>query len=112
LTQSLAAFEKNKEWADFGHWLQKVAKYLEEYPSSQIPEKLTFAKRLAQCLNPNLPPIIHLNAIQVYSLIFKNMQEMGHNWCEDLGMYSIGIFPLFQYASFQVSSQYFLKLLG
>jgi len=104
LGQALLAFEKNKEWADYGHWLQKVAKCLEDYPSYQIPEKLTFAKRLAQCLNPNLPPAIHSNAIQVYSLIFRNMKDGSYNWCEDLGLYSIGIFPLFQYASFQVQN--------
>jgi len=102
LGQTIQAFEKNKEWADYGHWLQKVMKCLEDYPSYNIPEKLTFGKRLAQCLNPTLPPSIHINTIQVYSLIFRIMKDTGFNWCEDLGLYSIGIFPLFQYAASQV----------
>jgi len=103
LGQTIQAFEKNKEWADYGHWLQKVMKCLEDYPSYNIPEKLTFGKRLAQCLNPALPPSIHINTIQVYSLIFRIMKDTGYNWCDDLGLYSIGIFPLFQYAASQVS---------
>ena len=103
LIPAVLAFEKVREWADYSQWLNKIAKVLEDYPSPQIPEKLTLAKRLAQCLNPNLPPAIHTSTIQVYNSIFKNMKQANHSWSEDLGIYSIGIFPFFQYASFQVS---------
>lgn len=104
ITNSLAAFEKNKEWADVGHWLQKVAKQLEDFPSPYIPDKVTFAKRLAQCLNPSLPHGVHMSTLHIYSLVFKNMKNAGVSWSQDLGIYSIGIFPFFQYASFQVSN--------
>ena len=39
---------------------QQVLNLLKEHPSPYIKEKITFAKRLAQCLNPLLPLGIHL----------------------------------------------------
>ena len=46
-----------------------------------------------------------MSTLHIYSLIFNNMKEGGVSWAEDLGIYSIGIFPFFQYASFQVTLQ-------
>ena len=106
------AFEKNKEWADIGNWLQKVENLLKEHPSPYISEKITFAKRLAQCLNPILlPPGIHVQTLRVYELIFKNMMLENEStnkiyiklFTEDLAIYSVGLFPFFQYAAFQVN---------
>ena len=78
-----------------GYWLQKMARLIDEYKYPELPEKITFAKRLAQCLNPSLPHGVHLSALEVYRLIFKNMREANYNWAEDLALFSIGLFPLF-----------------
>ena len=102
LVRALNAFEKNREWADISHWLQKVAGILEDYPSPEIPEKLVFAKRLAQCLNPSLPPGIHQNTLHVYGILFLNLRAKGKNWAADMGIFSLGLFPLIQDVSFQV----------
>jgi hypothetical protein len=107
LSTYLGIFEKNKEWADIGNWLQKIENILRDFPSPFITEKITFAKRLAQCLNPMLPYGIHLQTLRVYELIFKNMKSSGEEtyaqyFSEDIGIYSVGLFPFFQYASSQV----------
>ena len=96
---------------DIGNWLQKIANLLKEHPSPYISEKITFAKRLAQCLNPVLPYGVHQQALRVYEQIFKNMQgdsedrmnqEYMRLFCEDMAIYSVGLFPFFQNASSQV----------
>ena len=113
LNQLLTAFERNKEWADIGNWLQKIENLLIEYKDPIIKEKITLGKRLSQCLNPILPPGTHLQALKVYELLFSNMaldkyQDVCKNpdfvfrYSEDLGIYSSGLFPFFQYASSQV----------
>jgi hypothetical protein len=75
-------------------------------------------KRLAQCLNRSLPTGVHLKALETYDLIFSKM-EASIRICSfqeitsiplgqpskvaaDLSIYSVGLFPLFQYASTQV----------
>lgn len=107
----LNSFEKNKEWADVGNWVQKIENLLKEHQSPYITEKVVFAKRLAQCLNPILPFGTQLNTLKVYELVFKNMQ-LGMDtknskdyimlFSADMGIYSCGLFPFFQYANSQV----------
>ena len=108
----LNSFEKNKEWADIGNWVQKIENLLKEHPSPYITEKVTFAKRLAQCLNPILPFGTQLQTLRVYELIFTNMQLGLENklsreyidlFSNDMGIYSCGLFPFFQYANSQVT---------
>ena len=55
----LNKFEKNQEWADIAPLLQKIEGLLKEHPSPYISDKLVLAKRLAQCLNPQLSIAIH-----------------------------------------------------
>ena len=109
----LNAFEKNKEWADIGNWLQRIENLLNDYQIPYIIEKITLGKRLSQCLNPILPPGTHVQALKVYDLLFKNMNLHNYEesrksndfifeYSQDLGIYSSGLFPFFQYASSQV----------
>ena len=79
---------------------------LEDYHTPFIPEKLTLAKRLAQCLNPQLPVGIHRKALYVYTKIFDNLKLRGDSaWSSDLGIYSVGIFAFFKHCSVQVKNQ-------
>ena len=55
LQHLLNTFEKNKDWSDIGKWLTKVEQLLKDNPSPFIEEKINLGKRLAQCLNPELP---------------------------------------------------------
>lgn len=80
-------------------------KLLEDYPTYYIPEKLTFAKRLAQCLNPTLPHGTHKIALQVYARLFKNLRT-GDDFLNDLPIFCIGLFPFFQNCSIQVKPEY------
>jgi hypothetical protein len=82
---------------------------LEDYPTPIIPEKLTFAKRLAQCLNPTLPHGTHKIALMVYSTLFRNLRT-GENWLNALPIFCIGLFPFFQNCSIQVKPE-FLKII-
>lgn len=70
-----------------------------------IPEKLTFAKRLAQCLNPTLPHGTHKIALSVYSKLFKNLR-LGEAWISDVPSFCIGLFPFFQNCSIQVKPEF------
>lgn len=82
---------------------------LEDYPTPIIPEKLTFAKRLAQCLNPTLPHGTHKIALHVYSTLFRNLRQ-GEDWLNALPIFCIGLFPFFQNCSIQVKPE-FLKII-
>lgn len=74
-----------------------------------IPEKLTFAKRLAQCLNPTLPHGTHKIALHVYATLFRNLRQ-GEDWLNALPIFCIGLFPFFQNCSIQVKPE-FLKII-
>ena len=39
MTNHLADFERNEEWADYSNWLIRLAQILEENQTSHIPEK-------------------------------------------------------------------------
>lgn len=108
LNKLLSNFENNREWADIGNWLQKIENLLIEYKTPQIRDKITFSKRLAQCLNPIIPPGTHSQALNVYRLLFQNMKIKNGDersirlLAQDMGIYSFGLFPFFQLASSQV----------
>jgi len=103
--------------------LQRIENLLAEYKIPFITEKITLGKRLSQCLNPILPPGTHLQALKVYELLFKNMELNTYNesrlsndfvfqFSQDLGIYSSGLFPFFQYASSQVKHLNKTRYLG
>ena len=111
----LTKFEKVKEgeWADLGKWIKDVQQILHKHPSYHIHEKLTFSKRLAQCLNPTLPAGIQEETLLVYRMIFQEMkEETGENlemykkvFTSQMEVYSYGIFSFFPIASANVKEQ-------
>jgi hypothetical protein len=61
--------------------------------------KKMLAKRLAQCLNPDLG-VIHIITIEVYSLIFERESDLavGNNeqlWDNCLGAFYSGLFGFY-----------------
>lgn len=97
----LSSFDRAKEWADLIKCLQKLQKVFTRYGQFPlIPLKLTFSKRMAQCLNPALPSGVHLKALQIFKHVFERIgpERLGR----DLSIYSIGIFPLFQFAAINI----------
>lgn len=98
----LQSFENVNEWADFISFLSRLLKTLQgQSPQySEIPRKVTVAKRLAQCLNPALPAGVHTRALDVYSQIFSMIGVEGLK--RDLLIWSSGLFPFFQNASTSV----------
>jgi hypothetical protein len=81
-----------------------------------IPHKLVVSKRLAQCLNPNLPTGVHQRALEVYGHIFAvlgvcmspaiiilfpdtNVCFKSDGIKRDLAVWTAGLFPFFEYAA-------------
>ncbi|EGR31419.1 n-terminal domain protein [Ichthyophthirius multifiliis] len=110
ISKLLNRFERNKTWSDLNNWLSKAIIALKENPSPFINEKIQFCKRLAQCLNPQLPQSIHQETLKIYEQIFENMKQISEGdiqeyqriFCQDLGLYSVGLFPFFQYSQLQL----------
>jgi hypothetical protein len=55
------------------HLLIRAYKALQARPNgnADIPHKAVVAKRLAQCLNPDLPSGVHQKTLEVYAYIFS-----------------------------------------
>lgn len=72
-----------------------------------IPNKKDLAKRLAQCLNPDLN-VIHQLTLELYECIFhRELSLMDQEsdmqmWGPDLGLFYSGLFNFYQYAAFEV----------
>lgn len=98
----LASFEKCKEWPEFSNWISNVHKVLNKHKTPITTEKEILAKRMAQCLHPQLPHGVHLNALDLYDTIFTLLAQNQKGWAKDLAVFSVGLFPFFHYASFQV----------
>ena len=43
--------------------------------SSRLNIKRTLCRRLAQCLNPQLPAGVHLNTLKIYDSIFSQLNK-------------------------------------
>ncbi|RHZ59323.1 hypothetical protein Glove_364g9 [Diversispora epigaea] len=101
----LQSFDKEvNEWADFISFLGKLLKAFQTYPQFPvIPRKLIVAKRLAQSLNPALPPGVHQKALEVYDYIFDSIGT--EQLADDLSIYAQGLFPFLQHASMSVKPQ-------
>lgn len=112
----LQAFEKTKDWADLIKTLQRLVKSIKKYSSIPVlPEKFIICKRLAQCLNKELPSGVHLKTIETYIEIFEHIKSI--RLAKDLSIYSTGLFVLFPNASVQIKpkilhvfEQYYLPL--
>ena len=127
----LLQFERAQEWADLIRYLLRLQKILGKYDTLPIiPDKVLFAKRLYQCLNPALPAGVHEETLKTIEQIFarigqhrlargvhadgsrrrrrtrrRHPERSRPSWARpvaDLAFYSEGIFPLYRHASYQV----------
>ena len=70
----LLQFERAQEWADLIRYLLRLQKILGRYDTLPIiPDKVLFAKRLYQCLNPALPSGVHEKTLETIELIFARI---------------------------------------
>ena len=101
----LPRFATAKEWPDLMTILKKFKENLVKYKGSNmgiLTDKISLAKRLAQCLNQNLPSGVHEIDLDIYSMLFDNIKKNNNNFMGDnLGLYSAGLFPFFIYAAAQ-----------
>ena len=106
----LPRFALAKEWPDLMTILKKFKENLIKYKSSNmgvLTDKISLAKRLAQCLNQSLPSGVHEMDLDVYSMLFDNIKLNNNNFLGDnLGLYSAGLFPFFIYASAKNKTKY------
>ncbi|KAJ2161800.1 hypothetical protein GGF46_001222, partial [Coemansia sp. RSA 552] len=96
--RSLQAFEYVSEWADVTAFLTKLERALRSNGQfAVVPHRQTVAKRLAQCLNPALPPGVHQKALRIYALVFERIgpAQLAH----DLALYAAGLIPFLRAAS-------------
>lgn len=101
IEKELASFDRVKEWADLVQCLKRVDQVLDKYSQFPvIPVKLTFCKRMAQCLNPSLPSGVHVQTLKTFSKIFDRIGP--ERLARDIGLFCMGLFPLFQHAATQV----------
>jgi len=129
------SFEQAKEWADLSNVLarlhrvfttvpeclrqkptaglsmeelkqQSEAFYRKRLTKSNMKKKL--GRRLAQCLNPQLPSGVHLNTLKIYESIFNQIGAEG--LVGDLGLYSSGLFPNIANVGKQVKAALLLLL--
>ena len=112
LDDLLAKFKYAKEWTDLVRNITEIQNLMNKESENNIdlskyPNKEILAKRLAQCLNKDLPGGLHEAAIELYSLVLHNFslynnQKLGKN----LALFSSGLFPFYQYASVQNKINY------
>ena len=100
----LPKFNNAKDWSDLMAILKNLKENLRKYKEFNmynVTDKVTLAKRLAQCLNPkSLPSGLHEIALELYDTIFENIRANQNNYLgTDLGLYSVGLFPFFQFAT-------------
>jgi hypothetical protein len=99
----LPKFNNAKEWSDLMTIIKNFKENLKKYSGFNMyntTDKVLLAKRLAQSLNTSLPGGLHEISLEVYDTIFENIrQHQGGYLGVDLGLYSSGLFPFFQYAT-------------
>ena len=99
----LPKFNNAKEWSDLMAIIKNLKENLKKYKSfniSKMTDKVLMAKRLAQSLNPSLPGGLHEITLEVYDMIYENIRaNNGDSLGFDLGLYSSGLFPIFQFAT-------------
>ncbi|KAG0638060.1 Dopey, N-terminal-domain-containing protein [Tuber brumale] len=111
IDRALSLFESYslQEWADYISFLGRLLKALQSHPSLPlIPSKALIAKRLAQCLNPQLPSGVHQKTIEVYSYIFSMIGREG--LAADLTLWTPGLAPVLSYASLTLKPHYLTLL--
>ena len=66
----MANFNTAKEWVDLSNLLESLKRSFTNFPESLVPRKKDLAKRLSQCLTPELV-MIHRQTLEVYEEVFK-----------------------------------------
>uniref|UniRef100_A0A915CMX1 Dopey N-terminal domain-containing protein n=1 Tax=Ditylenchus dipsaci TaxID=166011 RepID=A0A915CMX1_9BILA len=116
--KALKSFENTTEWADLIAALGKLGKVFAANAKSfnEVPNAVTVAKRLSQCLHPALPSSVHLKALDTYKHIFT-IYGRTSNLPKNLYLFAIGLFPLMDHCGIKVKSellgifeQYFLPM--
>ena len=101
--RALSVFDSAlQEWADYIAFLGRLLKALQSKPpdTTDIPHKALVAKRLAQCLDPNLPSGVHQKTLEIYAYIFSVLDR--DNLSKDLLLYLPGLSPTLSFASLSV----------
>lgn len=98
----LPKFNNAKDWSDLMTIMKHLKENLKKYNSfnmAKMSEKVLLSKRLAQSLNPILPDGLHEITLEVYDILYDNIRSNnGNSLGADLGLYSSGLFPFFQFA--------------
>ncbi|KAL5614715.1 uncharacterized protein BROUX77_000552 [Berkeleyomyces rouxiae] len=105
--KALALFETSlDEWADYISFLNRLLKALQARTATitMVPSRTLVAKRLAQCLNPQLPSGVHQKALEVYSYVFDMIGSDGLS--RDLPLYLPGLATTLSFASLSVRGPY------
>lgn len=106
IDQALKTFETPNEWADLISALGKLAKVFQSNAKfCAIPNRVTVAKRLSQCLHPALPMGVHLKALETYKIIFEILGPSKLPEC--LYLFAVGLFPLMDHCGIKVKSELF-----
>ncbi|CAI5437514.1 unnamed protein product [Caenorhabditis angaria] len=104
--RALKTFENSNEWADLISALGKLSKVFQSNAKfAAIPNRVTVAKRLSQCLHPALPPGVHLKALETYRQIFEILGPS--KLPEVLYLFAVGLFPLMDHCQIKVKSELF-----
>ena len=70
MSDILYRFTTASEWADLSNLLERLRKSFATYPDAPVPNKKELAKRLSQCLTPELI-MVHKQTLAVYEEVFK-----------------------------------------
>ena len=103
IERALSVFDSAlQEWADYIAFLGRLLKALQSKPpdTTDIPHKALVAKRLAQCLDPNLPSGVHQKTLEIYAYIFSVLDR--DSLSRDLLLYLPGLSPTLSFASLSV----------
>ena len=101
--RALSVFDSAlQEWADYIAFLGRLLKALQSKPpdTTDIPHKALVAKRLAQCLDPNLPSGVHQKTLEIYAYIFSVLDR--DSLSRDLLLFLPGLSPTLSFASLSV----------
>ncbi|KAI1728390.1 protein pad-1 [Ditylenchus destructor] len=104
--KALKSFENTTEWADLIAALGKLGKVFSSNAKlfNEIPNSVTVAKRLSQCLHPALPSGVHLKALETYRQVFLILGRT-ENLPKYLYLFAIGLFPLMDHCGIKVKSE-------
>ena len=106
---AITSFEKAAEWADLSSALGRFSKVVTALPLqmdlADFDSDRIIYRRLAQCLNRALPAGVHLKVCEIYDQILKRQNEDAI--IRNLGMFTIGIFPVLTYAASPVRAAFF-----